>query len=149
MVGKYLRNHFGKHGNIGKISKINDDIVFVKLSDINVRKNMELVGRSTYYFGPGNEGYINTLEDYKNAIEYMTKIDNEYNELHLDNYQNFYLYLLADSLYCINGCVQTRAEEYKLKVVEVMDSVAVAKIISRNNPWVKIRINDYVSIVPN
>ena len=149
MVGKYLRNHFGEHGNIGKISKINDDIVFVKLSDINVRKNMELVGRSTYYFGPGNEGYINTLEDYKNAIEYMTKIDNEYNELHLDNYQNFYSYLLADSLYCINGCVQTRAEEYKLKVVEVMDSVAVTKIISRNNPWVKIRINDYVSIVTN
>ena len=95
-----------------------------------------------YWIGPFEQ--INFL---KESLELHK--ENEYNELHLDNYQNFYSYLLADSLYCINGCVQTRAEEYKLKVVEVMDSVAVTKIISRNNPWVKIRINDYVSILPN
>ena len=62
---------FGDKRKIGKVSKVNGDIVFVKLSDIDVRKNMELTGWSTYYFGPGNDGYKNSLEDYNNAINYI------------------------------------------------------------------------------
>ena len=147
-IGKNLRGIFGDKRQIGRVSKANDDIVFVKLSDIDVRKNMELTGWSTYFFGPDNDGYKNSLEDYNNAINYMKKTDKDYTSL-LKQYEEFYTYLLSDTLYCINGCVQTRSEQYTLQVLELMDSVAVTKIIGRLYPWVKIRNNDYVYILPN
>ena len=65
-IGKNLRGIFGVKRQIGRVSKVTDDIVFVKLSDIDVRKNMELTGWSTYSFGPDNDGYKNSLEDYNN-----------------------------------------------------------------------------------
>lgn len=147
-IGKKLRGIFGDERKIGTVSKVNDDIVFVKLSDIDVRINMELTGMSTYYFGPGNDGYINSLEDYDNAINYIKNSDNDYKSL-LNQYEEFYTYLLSDTSYCINGCIQTRSEQYKLQVLEIMDSVAVTKIIDRYYPWVKIRNNDHVFILPN
>jgi len=147
-IGKKLREIFGDKRQIGRVSKVNDDIVFVKLSDIDVRKNMELTGWSTYYFGPGNDGYINSLEDYNNAINYIKNSDNDYQSL-LNGYEEFYTYLLSDTSYCMNGCVQTRSEQYKLQVLELMDSVAVTKIIDRYYPWVTIRNNDNVYILPN
>ena len=147
-IGKQLRGIFGDKRQIGRVSKANDDIVFVKLSDIDVRKNMELTGWSTYFFGPDNDGYKNSLEDYNNAINYMKKTDKDYTSL-LKQYEEFYTYLLSDTLYCINGCVQTRSEQYTLQVLELMDSVAVTKIIGFLYPWVKIRNNDYVYILPN
>ena len=147
-IGKQLRGIFGDKRQIGTVSKVNDDIVFVKLSDIDVRKNMELTGWSTYFFGPGNDGYINSLEDYNNAINYIKKSDDDYQSL-LNGYEEFYTYLLSDTSYCMNGCVQTRSEQYTLQVLELMDSVAVTKIIDRYYPWVTIRNNDNVYILPN
>ncbi|MEE2859038.1 MAG: hypothetical protein VX820_04905 [Candidatus Neomarinimicrobiota bacterium] len=147
-IGNELRGIFGDKRKIGTVSKVNDDIVFVKLSDIDVRRNMQLTGWSTYSFGPGNDGYKNSLEDFNNAINYMKKSDKDYTSL-LNQYEEFYTYLLSDTLYCNNGCVQTRSEQYTLQVLELMDSVAVTKIIDRYYPWVKIRNNDYVYILPN
>ena len=147
-IGKKLREIYGDKRKIGAVSKVNDDIVFVKLTDIDVRINMELTGWSTYYFGPGNDGYKNSLKDYNNAINYMKNSDNDYKSL-LNKYEEFYTYLLSDTSYCINGCIQRRSEQYKLQVLEIMDSVAVTKIIDRYYPWVKIRNNDHVFILPN
>ena len=148
IIGTGLRGLFGDRRKVGNVSKVNDDIIFVKLNDINVKKNMQLTGSSTYYFGPGNDGYKHSLEDYNNAINYMKNSDKDYTSL-INKYEEFYTYLLSDSLYCINGCVQTRSERYTLEVIELMDSVAVTKVITRNHPWVKIRNNDYVFISPN
>ena len=77
-IGNKLRGIFGDKRKIGTVSKVNDDIVFVKLSDIDVRRNMQLTGWSTYSFGPGNDGYKNSLEDFNNAINYMKKSDKDY-----------------------------------------------------------------------
>ena len=85
----------------------------------------------------------------KNGIEYMTIHSDEGFEDKLEQYQNNYSALLADSLYCIGGCVQTRDRIYKLRVKTVMDSIAITELIGLDYPWVKIRAKDHVSIIPH
>ena len=139
----------GASKKIGKVSEINDDIILVNLKDINVRRNMELKGTSTYDYGPGNSGYNNRLEDLKNAIDHIREKDEGGYNADLEFYNETYLALLADSLYCIGGCVQTRGQDYFLKVVNVVESVAVTKVVKYKYPWVKIRINDFVYVSTN
>ena len=146
----------GASKKIGKVSEINDDIILVNLKDINVRRNMELKGTSTYDYGPGNSGYNNRLEDLKNAIDHIREKDGDGYNADLEFYNETYLALLADSLYCkyfdeglhVGGCIQIRGQDYFLRVINVIDSVAVTKLIKFKYPWVKVRINDqvYVSI---
>ena len=124
-------------------------MIFIKLNDLNVKKNMKLVGASTYYFGPGNDGYVNMLEDLKNGIDYMTIHSDEEFEDKLEQYQNNYSAVSADSLYCIGGCIQTRDCNYNLRVKTVMDSVAITELLDLSSPWVKIRTKDHVVIVPH
>ena len=144
-----MRAISGDRKKIGLVSEINDNIILVDIEDINVRKNMEVIGASTYYFGPGNSGYNNLLNDLKDAIEYMTEKNDSIYTTDLKKYNEEYSSLLADSLYCNSGCVQTRGQEYTLRVINVIDSIAVTKLIDRNNPWVQIRINDKVYVSPN
>ena len=108
---------------------------------------MELIGTSTYYYGPGNDGYTNRLDDLKNAVEKMRGKDASGYNADLEFYNDTYLSLLADSLYCIGGCVQTRGQDYYLRVINVIDSIAVTKLIKRKYPWVQIRINDEVTVI--
>ena len=110
---------------------------------------MELTGTSTYYYGPGNDGYNNRLDDLKNAVEKMREKDASSYNADLEFYNDTYLSLLADSLYCIGGCVQTRGQDYYLRVINVVDSIAVTKLIKRKYPWVQIRINDNVYVSTN
>ena len=149
-IKNYMKDIIGGAAEkIGKVSEINDDIILVNLKDINVRKNMELKGTSTYYYGPGNSGYNNRLEDLKNAIDHIREKDEGGYNADLEFYNETYLALLADSLYCIGGCVQTRGQDYFLKVVNVVESVAVTKVVKYKYPWVKIRINDFVYVSTN
>ena len=117
---------------------------------------MELQGTSTYNYGPKGGGSKNRLEDLKNAIDYM----NETNESHGTDFvqdSKTYESLLEDSLYCMKfkdgkhvaGCVQTRGQNYYLRVIKVMDTVAVTKVIKYKYPWVKVRINDQVFVRTN
>ena len=145
----------GASKKIGFISEINDDIILVNLKDMNVRKNMELRGTTTYNYQPGHDGYKNRLEDLKNAIEHMSTKNNGKYDSDLAFYQDTYLSLLEDSLYCmqynngkhVGGCVQTRGQDYFLRVINVIDSVAVTKLIKFKYPWVKVRINDRVFVI--
>ncbi len=145
----------GASKKIGFISEINDDIILVNLKDMNVRKNMELRGTTTYNYQPGHDGYKNRLEDLKNAIEHMSTKNNGKYDSDLAFYQDKYLSLLEDSLYCmqynngkhVGGCVQTRGQDYFLRVINVIDSVAVTKLIKFKYPWVKVRINDRVFVI--
>ena len=124
---------------------------------MNVRKNMELRGTTTYNYQPGHDGHNNRLEDLKNAIDHMRDKDNGSYNADLEFYNETYLSLLADSLYCmqfnngkhVGGCVQTRGQDYFLRVINVIDSVAVTKLINLKYPWVKVRINDYVYVTTN
>ena len=67
----------------------------------------------------------------------------------LEFYNDTYLSLLADSSYCIGGCIQTRGQDYYLSVINVVDSIAVTKLIKRKYPWVQIRNNDKVLVSTN
>jgi len=147
----------GSTKNIGIVSEIHDDIIMVNVKDKNVRKDMELLGTSTYNFGPGNNGYSNRLEDLKNALDYMNET-NEYDDILFQSYRKTYDSLLGDSLYCrsyneegvhVGGCVQSRGQNYYLRVVNVRDSIAVTKVIKYRYPWVQARINDSVSVTTN
>ena len=165
MVVKQIKNNIknelkniigGASEKIGKVPEINDDIILVTLQDINVRKNMELKGTSTYYYGPGNSGYNNRLEDLKNALDYMNET-NEYDDMLIQSYRKTYDSLIGDSLYCrsyeegvhVGGCVQSRGQNYYLRVINVRDSIAVTKVIKYRYPWVQARINDTVSVITN
>ena len=144
-----IRAQSGAQKEIGLVSEINDDIILINLKYINVRKNMELIGTSTYYYGPGNSGYNNRLDDLKNAIENMREKDASSYNADLEFYNDTYLSLLADSSYCIGGCIQTRGQDYYLSVINVVDSIAVTKLIKRKYPWVQIRNNDKVLVSTN
>jgi len=152
-----IRDLLGAQKEIGLVSKINDDIIVVTLEDLNVRENMKVIGTSTYDYGPGKNGYNNRLDDLKNAVKYMREGNNDNYNADLESYNETYLSLLVDSLYCkhfqngrhVDGCVQTRDLDYSLRVISVVDSIAVTKLIKRQYPWVQIRINDKVLVKTN
>ena len=129
----------------------------VNVENKNVRKDMEIMGSCVYNFGPGNNGYKNRLEDLKNALDYMNKT-NEYDYILEQSYRKKYDSLLGDSLYCktyneegvhIGGCVQTRDNIYHLKVINIIDSIAVTKVIKYRYPWIQPRMNDDVFVKTN
>ena len=82
---------------------------------------------------------------------------NEYDDMLNQSYRKTYDSLIGDSLYCrsyqegvhVGGCVQTRGQNYYLRVINVIDSIAVTKIIKYRYPWVKARINDQVFVTTN
>ena len=129
----------------------------VNVKDKNIRKDMELLGTSTYNFGPKSNGYNNRLEDLKNALDYMNET-NEYDDMLIQSYSNKYDSLLGDSLYCrsydeegvhVGGCVQSRGQNYYLSVLNVIGTIAVTKVIKYRYPWVQVRINDNVYVITN
>ena len=118
---------------------------------------MEIIGTSVYNFGPGNNGYENRLEDYKNELNYMNET-NEYDDMLIQSYWKTYDALLGDSLYCksfdkegihVSGCVQNRGPNYNLRVINIRDSIAVMKVIKNIYPWVQSRVNDDVYVKTN
>ena len=151
-IGEGLKHRAGDKKYIGYVSEIKDDIVFVKLEDINVQKNMEIEASNTYYFGYDhfdyNKGYQDKLEDNKNRIEYVKRTKDEKYILDLDQYIADYTSILSDSLYCIQGCVQTVGNDYTLRVIEIMDSIAITKFVRMNHPWMKLRLYDQVFVAP-
>jgi len=152
-----IAEKFGANQYVGIVSEVNDDIIMVNIKNINVRKDMELMAFSKYNFGPGNNGYENRLEDFKNELNYMNET-NEYDDMHIQSYRKTYDALLKDSLYCkafdkegkyVSGCVQSRGPNYNLRVINIRDSIAVMKVIKNIYPWVQPRVNDNVYVKTN
>ena len=51
-------------------ASIEDDIVYIQLTNLNIRKNMDLVGSSLYEYAKDGRG--NRIEDLTNAIKYLS-----------------------------------------------------------------------------
>ena len=156
-IKELITDKFDTYKGIGHVLEVNDDIIMVNVENKNVREDMEIIGTSVYNFTPGNNGYENRLEDLKNALDYMNKT-NEYDYTLEQSYRKIYDSLLEDSLYCKNydeegvhvgGCVQTRDNIYYLKVINIIDSIAVTKVIKYSYPWVQPRMNDDVFVKTN
>ena len=156
-IKELITDKFNTYQSIGLVREVNDDIIMVNIENKNVRKDMEIMGSCVYNFGPGNNGYENRLEDLKNALDYMNKT-NEYDYILEESYRKQYDSLLGDSLYCksyneegvhTGGCVQTRDNIYHLKVINIIDSIAVTKVIKYSYPWVQPRMNDMVFVKTN
>ena len=156
-IKELITNKFDAYQGIGFVGEVNDDIVMVNIKNKNIREGMEIIGSTGYNFGPGNNGLTNRLEDLKNALDYMNKT-NEYDYTLEQSYRKTYDSLLEDSLYCksyneegvhVGGCVQTRGQHYYLKVISIIDSIAVTKVIKYRYPWVQPRMNDDIVVKTN
>ena len=152
-IGDMLKHLAGDKKFVGYISEIKDDIIFVKLTDTNVQEHMELVASNTYYFGyehfKYNKGYKDKIIDHKKRIEYIENTQDEKYILDLDQYKSDYSALLLDSMYCVeSGCIQTVGNDYSLRVIEVVDSIAITKSIKDEHPWIQHRTYDHVYVVP-
>ena len=142
-----LRNIISKRKTVGVISNIKEDIVSVKLSNLNVKEDMILHAFTVYDFA-SNGFEIGTL-DLQNAIRYYGNLDDQNADLIIEGLKVKLSWLQENSEKPFKA-LQSRTLTtdpffYKLRVVEVIDSTAITKVKSKK-PYVKIREGDSVVI---
>ena len=143
-----LRTIITKQKRIGKIVKINDDIISVKLTDLKIQEDMILSGATVYdLLSDGGElGII----DSKDGIDYYQSLNTNDNkssieklEGRLESFQKLSK-MHKDSLPFIDMSMSPFS--YNLKVIEIIDSIAITKRINIKKPFVKVRVGDKVII---
>ena len=136
-----LRSIISKTKRIGTVSHAKEDIVSVKLNDMNIREDMILDAATRYDFSL--DGHEIIKSDLNSAIKH-------YEALNDTNYVaalNEKLSWLSNRPITPFGSrtLSTSPFFYKVRVIEVIDSIAITKIYSKE-PFVKIRKGDVISI---
>jgi len=136
-----LRSIISKTKRIGTVSHAKEDIVSVKLNDMNIREDMILDAATRYDFSL--DGHEIIKSDLNSAIKH-------YEALNDTNYVaalNEKLSWLSNNSISPFGsrALSTSPFFYKVRVIEVIDSTAITKIYSKE-PFVKIRKGDVISI---
>ena len=142
-----LRNIISKRKKVGVVSNIKEDIVSVKLTNLNVKEDMILSAATVYDFS-SNGFEIGTL-DLNNAIQYYEDLDAKDNDAIIEGLKVKLSWLQENSEQPFKA-LQSRTLTtdpffYKLRVIEVVDSTAITKVQSKK-PYVKIRVGDIVDI---
>ena len=126
---------------------IEDDVLYIKLNTSNIKKNMNLKVDTNYDFK--YNGVQIRIEDIKNEIEYFKKDTSSHVKTLINNRQ-IELSKLEDRIKfnMTSTRVFTRGNfSYTIKVIDVRsDSVAIAKLIKLNNPYVTMRASDKVKL---
>ena len=145
-------------GTVGVVSSIKDDIIYIKLNNLNVKENMNLEGGSIYDYT--KNGRKDRLEDLNKGITHLENRTDSVSRVQLNLYKDeiisiqdgigfnwFYsLDTLNDKIDTIKNTRSfTMGFDYTLKVIDFLpDSIAVTKVIELRYPYVKIRIGDRV-----
>ena len=142
-----LRNLISRTKRIGQVVKIKDDIISVKLTNINIKEDMLLQAKTIYDFT--SQGPKTGIIDCEDGIKYYKGVNNSDHDL-LETLQTkceaiYKLYNLPkDSLPFAN--ISTAPFYYQLQVIEVIDSIAITKRVKVKKPFVKVRVGDKVII---
>ena len=141
-----IREYINKNQSIGKVVKIKDEIISVKLTNIQIKEDMILSAATIYDFTYGNGAEIGQI-DCQDGIDYYESLGNSDNNLLIEELQNksklFRVYA-NDTLG--TAILSTSPFYYTLQVIEVIDSIAITKRVKVNKPFVKVRVGDKVII---
>ena len=137
-----LRKIISKSRRIGEVSSVKEDIISIKLNDINVREDMILDVATIYDFSLEN-GYEMLKLDINSAIKHYEAL-NDTNYVAALNEKLSWLSNRSISPFG-SRALSTSPFFYKVRVIEVIDSTAITKIYSKE-PFVKIRKGDVISI---
>ena len=136
-----LRSIISKTKRIGTVSHAKEDIVSVKLNDMNIREDMILDAATSYNFDL--DGYEIIKSDLNSAIKHYTALNDTNILAGLNEKLNWFAESSKHPF--VNKTITTSPFFYKVRVIEVIDSTAITKIYSKE-PFVKIRKGDVISI---
>ena len=118
-----------------------EDIVSVKLNDMNIREDMILDAATSYDFDL--DGYEIIKSDLNSAIKHYTALNDTNILAGLNEKLNWFAESSKHPF--VNKTITTSPFIYQVRVIEVIDSTAITKIYSKE-PFVKIRKGDVIYI---
>ena len=136
-----LRSIISKTKRIGTVSHAKEDIVSVKLNDMNIREDMILDAATSYDFDL--DGYEIIKSDLDSAIKHYTALNDTNILAGLNEKLNWFAESSKHPF--VNKTITTSPFIYQVRVIEVIDSTAITKIYSKEK-FVKIRKGDVISI---
>ncbi len=140
-----IRNQISKNKDIGTVLSITEDIISVKLKNLKIKKQMILSAGTVFNFTYGNGAEIAKI-DCKDGIDYYEGLGNDENDLLIEELQNKCKAFNRLSIYAETAIISTAPFNYKLQVIDVIDSVAITKRVNITKPFVKVRIGDKVKL---
>ena len=145
-VFKRLRDIISKRKHLGKVLNVEEDIVTIKLSELNIKSGMIIGAASVYDFSL--DGFDIGKSDFTNAIKYYEGLKDTNNKFIIDGLKDKLHWMFGDSIQpdFIGRSIQPDPFYYKLRVIEVIDSLAISKIYSKEE-FIKIRKGDNVFIL--
>ena len=142
-----LRHTISRKKRVGKVIKIKDDIISVKLKNLNIKEDMILPADTV--FDLITDGCEIGISDSKDGIKYYKDLNNkdddsyiEMLEMRLETFTKL-SNIPKDSLPFDN--ISQAPFGYTLKVIQVIDSIAITKRINIKRPFVKVRVGDQVN----
>ena len=135
-------------GDIGSVSVIKDDIFYIKLYNLKIKKNMILQGITEYDFK--NNGREHRIYDLTQAIKFLKNRNDLIGQSQIKNYNNEIISLEQRTGFnSSNTRVFNTGFNYDLRVVDILDdTTAVTKLVELNYPYVKPRVGNPVIIKP-
>ena len=140
-----IRNQISKNKHIGTVESITEDLILVKLNNLKIKKQMILSAGTVFNFTYGNGAEIAKI-DCKDGIDYYEGLGDDENDLLIEELQNKCKSLNSLSINAETAILSTAPFNYKLQVIEVIDSIAITKRINITKPFVKVRIGDEVKL---
>jgi len=147
-----IKGSYSGSGKIGKVASVLNDIIYIQLTNLNIKKNMNLEGSSLYEYA--KDGRKNRIDDLMNAIGYLSNNSDSVSALTIEEYNDEIQSIqdgtgfnwFSDSIR-VNNRGFTTDFWYKLKVIDLRDdSIAVTKVTELSYPYVTIRAGDVISI---
>ena len=141
-----LRDIISKRKHVGRVLKVKEDIVTIKLSELNIKSGMVLDAASVYDFSL--DGFEIGKSDFTNAIKYYEEQKDTNNKYIIEGLKDKLNWMFGDSIQpdFVDKTISPDPFYYKLRVIEVVDSLAISKIHSKKQ-FIKIRKGDSVFIL--
>jgi len=141
-----FRSILNSRGDIGTISAIKDNIFYIKLNNLKIKKNMLLQGITEYDFK--NKGREHRIYDLTQAIKFLKNKNDSIGQSRIKHYNNQIMSLEQRTGFNSgNRRVFSTDFNYDLRVIDILDdTTAVTKLVELNYPYVNPRVGNPVII---
>ena len=137
----------------GYVTKVDGNIIYINPGGLDLRKNMNLYGHNLYNLhDKDSDGLTDKDSDWKEQVDDWQRAigiineSNDYSKTEIERINQIYSTLTQDSLSKVYRGQYYGENSYSLKVSEVIDTTVIAKLVSLDNPWVKIRAGDLIRL---